>query len=163
MWHVDEGMYNDTRLDGLTFSMFVNWPGAIHEGNGEAVIIIDEKANPEQRSAIEQIVAGKIGGPWGVLAWTWPTVHGPFAASYNVSFDGVNSRISAEDYFEVECGPIRNPVSGAEVHPGIVLPEGIILKSADLGTTTRYRVSKGIEHDHTGKYMAAGPFNYAWP
>ena len=25
-------------LDGLNFSIYVNWPGAIHEGNGEALL-----------------------------------------------------------------------------------------------------------------------------
>ena len=43
-WHVDEGTFGETSLDGLAFSVFVNWPGAIHEGNGEAVIYVDERA-----------------------------------------------------------------------------------------------------------------------
>src|SRR4051812_7718805 len=38
-WQVESGWYNDTKLDGLNFSVYVNWPGAIHEGNGEAVIL----------------------------------------------------------------------------------------------------------------------------
>ncbi len=67
------------------------------------------------------------------------------------------------DYVEVECGPIRNPVTGAESYPGIVLPQGIVLKQGDLGATTRFRVSHGIEYDHSGQSMAVGPFNYAWP
>ena len=78
-------------------------------------------------------------------------------------FDGVKSRMKIGKYVELECGPIRNPVSGAEAHPGIVLPEGIVLKRADLGATTHFRVSHGVEYDHSGKYMAVGPFEYAWP
>jgi hypothetical protein len=35
------------------------------------------------------------------------------------------------------------------------------VKRADLGTTTRFRVSRGIEYDHSGQYMAVGPFEYA--
>ena len=46
---------------------------------------------------------------------------------------------------------------------GVVLPQGIILKRGDLGATTRFRVSQGIEYDHSGQYMAVGPFEYAWP
>lgn len=162
-WHVEEGSYNDTSLGGLNFSVYVNWPGAIHEGNGEALILVDERASDEQRSAIERLLTGEVGGPWGILAWTWPKKHGPHAVSYSVSFDSVNTRVKAGDHVAVECGPIRNPVTGAEVHPGVVLPEGIIFKRGDLGTTTHFRVSSGIEYDHTGKYMAAGPFNYQWP
>ncbi len=162
-WHVDEGSYNDTRLDGLNFSVYVNWPGAIHEGNGEALILLDEHADTEQRTAIERLLSGEIGGPWGVLAWTWPKVYGPYPISYELTLDGLNTRLKCGDQVEVECGPIRNPVTGAESHPGVVLPEGIIFKSGDLGKTERFRVSNGIEYDHSGKYMAAGSFKYAWP
>lgn len=162
-WHVEDGSYNDTSLGGLNFSVYVNWPGAIHEGNGEALILVDERASDEQRSAIERLLTGEVGGPWGILAWTWPKKHGPHAVSYDVSFDSVNTRVKAGDHLEVECVPIRNPVTGAEVHPGVVLPEGIIFKRGDLGTTTHFRVSSGIDYDHSGKYMAAGPFNYQWP
>ena len=162
-WHIEDGGFNDTSLAGLNFSVYVNWPGAIHEGNGEALILVDERASAGQRSAIDRLLSGEVGGPWGILAWTWPKKHGPHAVSYTVSFDSVNTRVKAGDHVEVECSPIRNPVTGAEVHPGVVLPEGIIFKRGDLGTTTHFRVSSGIEYDHSGKYMAAGPFNYQWP
>ena len=162
-WHVEHGSFAGAPLDGLNFSVYVNWPAAIHEGNGEALILIDEKANAEQRSAIERLISGQVGGPWGILAWTWPTIHGPYSTPYHVTFDGIHTQVSCGEYLDVECGPIRNPVSGAEAHPGVVLPEGIIFKQGDLGTTTRFRVANGIEYDHSGKYMAAGPFNYSWP
>ncbi|MFI5179634.1 MAG: DUF1326 domain-containing protein, partial [Vicinamibacterales bacterium] len=142
---------------------YANWPGAIHEGNGEALILIDDRATAAQRAAIDVLLGGKVGGPWGVLGWTWPKVHGPFAASYDLAFDGVNSRLKCGEYVDITCGPIRNPVTGAESHPGIVLPQGIIVKQADLGSTTRFRVTGGVEYDHSGKYMAVGPFEYAWP
>jgi hypothetical protein len=95
------------------------------------------------------------------LGWTWPKIHGPFPAPYELTFDGVNSRMKCGDLVEVTCGPIRNPVSGAEAYPGVVLPQGIIVKHADLGATIRFRVSRGVEYDHSGQYMAVGPFEYA--
>ena len=162
-WHVEEGAFGDVRLDGLNFSVFVNWPGAIHEGNGEGVVLIDERADAAQRTAIETLVGGKVGGPWGILGWTWPKVHGPYTVAYALTFDGVNTRIRCGEHFEVQGRPIRNPVTGAESHPGVVLPEGIIFKRGDLGTSTLFWVSNGIKYDHSGKYLAVGPFEYAWP
>lgn len=162
-WHIEKGSFNDVNLDGLNFSVYVNWPGAIHEGNGEGLILVDEKAGADQRSAIEQLIGGKIGGPWGILAWTWPKVHGPYSVPYDVKIDGTSTRIRGGDYLEVECGPIRNPITGVESHPGVVLPQGIIFKQGDLGLTKQFRVSKGIEYDHSGQYMGVGPFNYSWP
>ena len=159
-WHVDKGSFGDVVLDDLNFSVYANWPGAIHHGNGEALILIDERANAEQRAAIETLIGGSVGGPWGVLGWTWPTVHGPFAAPYELTFDGVNSRLRCGEYVAVDGAPIRNPVSGAEAHPGVVLPEGLIVKRADLGATSHFRVSGGVAYDHSGRYLAVGPFEY---
>ena len=160
-WHVEEGSVDGVSLDGLNFSVYVNWPGAIHEGNGVALILLDDRSTDEQRRAISTLVEGKSGGPWGILGWTWPTIHGPFPTSYEFVVDGVNTKLKAGDFVVADCSPIKNPVSGAEVHPGVVLPEGIIMKHGDLGMTTRFKVSNGIEYDHSGKYMAVGPFNYS--
>jgi hypothetical protein len=162
-WHIDSGAASGVRLDGLNFSVYAKWPGAIHEGNGEALILIDERADAAQRAALEVLVGGTVGGPWGILGWTWPKVHGPFSTAYDLVFDGVMSRLKCGDSVEIDCGPIRNPVNGAEAHPGMILPEGIIVKGGDLGATTRFKVSRGVEYDHSGQYMAVGPFEYAGP
>jgi hypothetical protein len=162
-WHIEQGSFDDVALDGLNLSVYVTWPGAIHEGNGEALLLIDERADGAQRAAIETLIGGTVGGPWGILGGTWPTVHGPYAVAYAAEFDGVRTRVRCGDHVEIECGPIRNPVTGAEATPGVVLPQGIIFKRGDLGATTRFRVSGGIEYDHSGQYMAVGPFEYAGP
>jgi hypothetical protein len=162
-WHVESGSFAGVPLDGLNFSVYVNWPGAIHEGNGEGLILVDERADVRQREALATLVGGGVGGPWGVLAWTWPTVHGPLAVPYEVALNGIATRIKAGPALEVESTTIRNPVTGADVHPGIVLPEGIIVKQAELGCSTIFRVQQGITMDHSGQYTAVGPFDYAFP
>ena len=160
-WHVERGTFGDTSLDDLNFTVCVNWPGAIHEGNGEALILVDERADEAQRNAIETLVGGDAGGPWGVLAWTWPTIHGPKPVAYDLHLDGVKTRVKAGDSYEVVSETIKNPVSGAEVHPGATLPEGIVFKEADFGSSTAFRVSDGIAYEHPGKYTAVGPFEYS--
>jgi hypothetical protein len=162
-WRVDEGRVGDQVLDGLTFSVIVNWPGAIHEGNGHAVILVDERADEGQREAIATLVSGDVGGPWGVLAWTWPTIDGPHPVAFSVEVDGVNTRVQAGDVLLIESEPIRNPVTGAEVHPGAVLPEGIIFKRGDFGSQKRYLVKHAIGWDRSGDYTAVAPFEYAGP
>ena len=44
-WHIEEGSYGDIKLHGLSFSVYANWPGAIHEGNGVALLLIDARAD----------------------------------------------------------------------------------------------------------------------
>ena len=48
---IDKGHHGSTKLDGLRFVGIFRWPGPIHEGKGEAAIVVDERATPEQRSA----------------------------------------------------------------------------------------------------------------
>ena len=162
-WHVDRGRYGDVPLAGITFCVFVQWPGAIHEGNGEALILVDERADQAQREAVGTLVGGDVGGPWGILGWTWPTVHGPLAVPFELELAGLDSRLRVGEHVELELEPIRNPVTGAEVHPGVVLPEGLIVKRAEFGSSKLYRVRNGISFDHTGRYVAIGPFSYAGP
>jgi hypothetical protein len=162
-WHVEEGAYEGVDLAGLNFSVYVNWPGAIHEGDGEGVILVDERADEQQRAAIDTLVSGDVGGPWGVLAWTWPKVHGPLAVPYDIQLAGLETTVRAGDVVEIEVDKVRNPVTGAEVTPSVVLPQGIIFKEGDLGKSSTFRVNGGISYDHTGQYTAVGPFDYAGP
>jgi hypothetical protein len=161
-WHVDEGGFDDVDLSGLTFTLSVDWPGPIHHGDGEGVLLIDDRATEAQRDAIHTLVQGDSGGPWGVLGWTWPTLHGPHLVPFEVELDGVRSRVRAGDVFEVSSEPIKNPVTGAEITPGAVLPQGTIFKRADFGSSIRFRVDP-LGLDHAGKYTAVGPFEYAGP
>jgi hypothetical protein len=162
-WHVEEGRIGETSLDGLNFTVVVNWPGAIHEGNGSAVILVDERADDSQREAIATLVSGDVGGPWGVLAWTWPTIDGPHPVPYSVDVDGVATRVEAGELLLVESEPIRNPVTGAEVHPGAVLPEGIIFKRGDFGSAKINRLRHAVGWDRERTYTAVAPFEYAGP
>jgi hypothetical protein len=162
-WHVERGAVDGVAVDGLNFSVYANWPGAIHEGNGEALILVDERADERQRAAIATLVGGTVGGPWGTLAWTWPTIRGPLAVRYDIELQGIQSRMKAGDLVEVQSTAIKNPVSGKDSHPGIVLPEGIIVKQADLGCSKVFRIREGVPMDHSGQYTAVGPFEYAFP
>ena len=159
-WRVDAGAVGNVRLDGLTFGLFAKWPGAIHQGNGEAVVLIDDRASDRQEAAIRTLVSGTVGGPWGVLGWTWPTMHPFRRVPFEVTIDGIRARVHAPGALDIDSTIIKNPVTGAEAHPGIVLPEGLIVKHADLGCSSRFQLTGAINFDHSGQYTAVGPFDY---
>lgn len=159
-WHIEEGYLDDTRLDGLNFSMLADWPAAIHEGNGEALLLIEDRADEGQRGAIERFLRGEIGGPWAILVNTITTFHGPHVVPYEVDLAGDRSRVRAGDVFELATEPIRNPVTKAEVHPRAVLPEGFIFKDGAMLSSSAFRVEDSVSYDHSGKYAALGPFEY---
>ncbi|TML45359.1 MAG: DUF1326 domain-containing protein, partial [Actinobacteria bacterium] len=58
---IDRGNFGDVDLTGLHWAGVVKWPGAMHEGNGDVVPIIDERADERQREALLQILSGQQG------------------------------------------------------------------------------------------------------
>jgi hypothetical protein len=90
-------------------------------------------------------------------------VHGPKAVAYEVEIDDVHSSVRAGTTLEIESTTIKNPVTGAEVHPGAMLPEGIIFKQGNFGMSQLFRLTDDVSFDHTGKYTAVGPFDYSGP
>jgi hypothetical protein len=60
---VVEGHFNGTPLADLNWSLLCKFPGEIEEGSGMRQIIIDERANKAQRSALETIISGEACPP----------------------------------------------------------------------------------------------------
>jgi len=65
---VTRGRYGDVTLDGLNWGIFAMWPGPIHLGNGTFRVVVDERADPRQRAALEAIGQGRDTEP-GSLVW----------------------------------------------------------------------------------------------
>ena len=55
---IDQGHFGDVPLDGLHWVSLVAWPGAIHEGDGQCLAVIDERADERQRTALLTILSG---------------------------------------------------------------------------------------------------------
>ena len=50
---IEEGHFDDVSLGGTKWVGLFAWPGPIHEGNGEALVIIDESASEFQSVLID--------------------------------------------------------------------------------------------------------------
>ena len=160
IWVIESGSVDDVRLDGLGVALFADWPAAIHEGGGQAACYIDDRANDQQRAALTRVLRGEFGGPWGLFIKTYQLA-GPQLARFDVNMDGRASRASIENVVELELQAIRNPVTQAEVHPEMVLPEGLVVKRGGLAASKTFRVQGGVQYDHSGQYAAFGPFEYS--
>jgi hypothetical protein len=162
-WSIEEGDFGKVALGGLSFSLAVNWPGAIHEGNGQGLFVLDQRANEQQRDAIIQLVSGQAGGPWKIIRTTIASLAGPEIAPYTVSVSGYTSSVKAGQYITLDMQPVRNPVTKAEVHPRAVLPEGFVFKDGQLGASSTFRIAGPVSFDHSGRYAAVAPFEYQGP
>ena len=94
-WQLEQGVYGDVRLDGLCIGLYANWPAAIHEGNGVATTLIDQKANPAQREALQSLVEGRSAGPWAIFRKTFKELHGPDFVTYEVDTESRLPRVRA--------------------------------------------------------------------
>jgi hypothetical protein len=164
VWNVEKGRYGDVSLDGLTVAMFADWPNAIHEGGGKAVAYYDERADDQQREALETLLRGGEGGPWGIFINTYDLLE-VAPAAMEVNLDGERSSFTVGDVAELQMEPIKNPVSGAEVRAGVELPTGLICNKAWCAASTVFRVKGGDEvtYDHSGKQAEYAPFSYSGP
>lgn len=136
---IDEGRHGDTPLDGLRLAMILAWPGAIHEGHGEAVPIVDARADDAQRDALLRIMSGQDTEPgatiFQVFSTTFEKVHDPVVAQieFELDVDGRVASLRIPDWVEARGEPIRNPVTG-EVHRArINLPDGFEYEVAEIG------------------------------
>ena len=159
-WVVEKGKIDGVKVDGLAISLWAKWPAAIHEGGGEAVCFIDERADDAQRAALTRLLRGELGGPWGIFANTY-TLAGPHSAAVRFEAAEHHSKLQIGDAVHLELEPSRNPVSGADVHPEMILPEGLVVKRASLAASRRFKVrTDAVAFDHSGQYTAFGRFAY---
>jgi hypothetical protein len=138
-FEVQEGYHGSTRLDGLRFVGIFRWPAAIHEGKGEAAVVVDERATPEQRNALLRIISGQDTEPgatiFQVFSTTLEKVHEPIFAPINfeVDVDGRKARLIVPGVTEGHGEPIKNPVTGKEHRARIDMPDGFEYTLAEIG------------------------------
>ncbi len=126
---ITKGNFEDVSLDGLTFFVMVHFPGALHEGNGQAQPIIDEKATPPQREALFSILSGQNsaeGTLFHICSLIISKMHDPIFAPVSFKFDqqARTARLSIPGVLETDVEPIKNPVTGAPHRIQVVMPEG---------------------------------------
>jgi hypothetical protein len=76
-FHIAEGILDDVDLSGVNWGMFVHIPSNVSAGGWILGLVVDDNASDEQARAIESIVRGQEGGPFGDLAALISEVRGP--------------------------------------------------------------------------------------
>jgi hypothetical protein len=160
IWSIERGQVGDVGVDGLGVALFAKWPGAIHEGGGRAACYIDDRADAAQGAALTRVLRGEFGGPWAIFSKTYALAE-PAVFQFDLDLAAHATRARIGSVVELELQTIRNPVTQAEVHPEVVLPEGLVLKRGSLAASKVFRVTGDVQYDHSGQYAAFGRFDYA--
>ncbi len=156
-FQINRGHFGDVELDGLRAAGILIWPGAIHEGGGKALIVVDDRAEEAQREALLTILSGGETEPgatmWNVYASTVEEVLDPVfkPIELEVNVDGRIARLKVDGLIDSTAEPIRNPVTGAEHRARIDLPDGFEYTLAEMASATS-RTTGAIELSFDNTY-----------
>jgi hypothetical protein len=147
---IQEGSFDGIDLSGLKWAGAVHFPGAMHEGNGDWEIYIDERASSQQREALTQILTGKAGGPlFEILAAVAPKHVGTHFVPINWEFDKEKrrARLSIPGSVETVSEPLIVPASGEEQRVIVRLPGGFEYKEMEVAQAVTMKSTGAIKFD----------------
>ncbi|MGH7279621.1 MAG: DUF1326 domain-containing protein [Candidatus Rokuibacteriota bacterium] len=137
-----QGKCGDVDLSGIKCAGIFIWPKAIHEGNGKAAFVVEPSTTDTQIDALSQIFTGKLGGnPWDLLGPSYQ-VAGLVKAKITIEGKGRKSIFRAEGVGEGRGDTFKNPVTGEDHLPDVVLDKGFIWKKGECGQGS-FRASAG--------------------
>jgi hypothetical protein len=154
---IDKGHFGDVPLDGLRWGILAAWPAAIHLGNGRLQTIIDERADPQQRAAIEAVSHGRETEPgsliWQVFSTTiaefLPTLFKPI--EFKLDYSARKAQVKVPGVVEASGESIRNPVTGAEHQVRVTMPTGFEFTESEV-LSGNSKASGPIELDLKGSH-----------
>jgi hypothetical protein len=158
---IDKGRFGDVKLDGLRWGIFGAWPGPIHLGNGTFQVVVDERADAQQRAALDAVAHGRETEP-GTLIWqvfaamvsnNLPTLYKRIELSIDV--ERGTAKLQVPGLVEGSSSPIKNPVTGAAHRVHVNFPTGFEFRDAEF-VSGRAKTSGPIElaFDGTHAHLA---------
>jgi hypothetical protein len=156
-FQIDEGHFGDVKLDGVRAAGIYKWPGPVHEGDGEMLVIVDESANDAQRDALVRIMKGEETEPmttmWSVYTAMTSKILEPLflPIEFTVDVENRTARLVVPGVIDGTGEPILNPVTGNPHRARIDLPNGFEYELAEMGsgtTTTRGAIALHFEKSY---------------
>ena len=160
-WNIESGDFGGTNLDGLKVALAVNCPGTMVDGNWRVALYIDENANEEQNSALQQIYSGQSGGIFELLSGFISEILGVSNTSIEFTSDGKKRSIKVGNVVEGSIEAIEGfdgqdvAISGAplDATPG----EPMLVSKSSVN---KYE-DHGIKWDISGNNGYQSDFKYA--
>jgi hypothetical protein len=154
---IEKGHFGDVPLDGLRWGFMAAWPKAIHLGDGKCQTIVDEKANPQQRNAIETISHGGETEPGSLITQVFSTTMSEYLPTLSkpiqltIDYNGRNAEVKVPGLLEGKAESIRNPVTGAPHPVRVVMPTGFEFTESEV-LSGRAKSTGTIELDLDGSH-----------
>jgi hypothetical protein len=171
VWHVRKGRYGDVPIDGLNVVALGQFEGNIWAGAKATMgIILDERANPKQREALQTIFGGQAGGWPGQFAQNIAEVRGiEFARiEFDIAGDLASWSASVPGRVEAKAEALTGPTTAAGKRVQTINPPGSEVGPGDgaatWGTATMDRVDMfGFKWSRSGQSSKHIPFTWRGP
>jgi hypothetical protein len=151
-FHLDEGTFGDTPLDGLNVAMIARTPGPMIEGNWAVALYVDERADERQQEALQAIFAGAAGGVMGGFAPLIGEVLGIKAAPITYRREGKRRSVEIPDTMQIAVRPVpsvmgeEHEIVASNAHP--FAPQGVVMAIGEDGSTWS---DYGLRWDNSGR------------
>jgi hypothetical protein len=107
-FHIDSGRIRTMDVSNLSVVIVAYVPGNILAGNWDAVVLIDERATPEQREALLAAFGGQLGGPIADWAGLIGTVKGVEYVPISHRVSGGVGTLEIGEILDAQMEPYRN-------------------------------------------------------
>ena len=108
-YHLDAGRVNGLDVGGLTLVILAFIPGNVLAGNWDIVLLVDDRATPEQRDALVAAFSGQLGGPLGDTAALIGTVKGVESAPIRHEVRNGVGTLEVSGIVDTEMEPYHGP------------------------------------------------------
>jgi hypothetical protein len=114
-FHIAEGAYGQTSLNGLSAVVVASFPGPgkMRDGNWTAALYVDDKASTEQQEALSNIFSGQAGGPMQLLSGLISKFLGVKAVPITFAMDGKKRKLTIPDILTIDIEAVAGR-DGAE-------------------------------------------------
>ena len=152
---VDEGNLDELDLTGANFALYMDIRDKVSAGGWKVGMVVDGEASDEQVSALERIITGSEGGPFGDLSGLVGEFLGIKRAPVKIS-DGHAPKASVGGMTEIEF----EGYAGRDGNPTTV-------KNAMFGFAPEVKIgrgkgsSSGFGLDYQAEYGEAAAYEYA--
>jgi hypothetical protein len=141
---IGHGTCGAVDLSGVKCAAVVEWPKAIHEGDGRCAFVVDTSTTDAQAAALAQIFTGQLGGlPWELLGPTFE-VTGLVKADITISGEGTRSVFTIGGVGEGRGDTFKNPVTGEPHTANVELPDGFIWTRGQCGQGSFHASAAGV-------------------
>lgn len=160
-WHIDQGEFDGSSLDGLNAALLAHSPGNMKDGNWKVALYVDDRANEIQSEALMGIFSGQAGGHIANLAPLIGEVLGARPAAIKLDTSAGSFSFAIEGLGKAEASAIEGQGGGKVTvtgHPLAVSPG----ETATVGRTSKIELDDhGYSVSLSDKAALSAPFSYS--